>query len=168
MGRGKPADKSVGSQFGRHAALDAHAPADLNDLPRAQLGEPEAAQGLHMDKHVRGAFTAGEEAEAPYAVEPLHHGPLPLALRLDDNVRALRQLRRVDGRALIHAEDAKGLHALWTLQDLRMHPGAVVAGVCADDVVGWKGVPQSYECTQFLEVPPIVRFLDAVPEASFL
>ncbi len=33
---------------------------------------------------------------------------------------------------------------------LRIHPGAVVAGWFVDDVVGDKGIPQSYECTEHL------------------
>lgn len=33
---------------------------------------------------------------------------------------------------------------------LRLHPGAAIAGVFADPVVGWQGVPQSYECTEKL------------------
>ncbi len=34
---------------------------------------------------------------------------------------------------------------------LHMHPGAFVMGVFDDDIEGWLGVPQSAECTEFLE-----------------
>jgi choline dehydrogenase-like flavoprotein len=33
---------------------------------------------------------------------------------------------------------------------LRLHPGAVVAGRFGDRIEGWRGIPQSYECTEFL------------------
>jgi len=33
---------------------------------------------------------------------------------------------------------------------LRMHPGAVVAGVFEDEIAGHRGIPQSYECTEML------------------
>jgi choline dehydrogenase-like flavoprotein len=33
---------------------------------------------------------------------------------------------------------------------LRMHPGAVVAGTFDDPIDGWRGIPQSYECTEML------------------
>jgi choline dehydrogenase-like flavoprotein len=38
--------------------------------------------------------------------------------------------------------------------NLHLHPGAAVAGVFDDDIVGWKGIPQSYECTEFLDFDP--------------
>ena len=33
---------------------------------------------------------------------------------------------------------------------LRLHPGAVVAGRFDEEVAGWRGIPQSYECTEHL------------------
>jgi choline dehydrogenase-like flavoprotein len=33
---------------------------------------------------------------------------------------------------------------------LRLHPGAVVAGRFDDEIAGWRGIPQSYECTEHL------------------
>jgi len=33
---------------------------------------------------------------------------------------------------------------------LRMHPGAVAAGTFDREIAGWRGIPQSYECTEFL------------------
>ena len=75
-----------------------------------------------------------------------HHGPLPVAFRRDDDVRALRQLRRVDGRALVHAEDAEGLHALRAAQHLGVDPCSLVgclvaAGPKAGDVEQDVGKP---------------------------
>ena len=34
---------------------------------------------------------------------------------------------------------------------LHLHPGAAIAGVFEEKVESWKGVPQSYECTEFLD-----------------
>ena len=33
---------------------------------------------------------------------------------------------------------------------LRMHPGAIVAARFEREIAGWRGIPQSYECTEFL------------------
>jgi len=33
---------------------------------------------------------------------------------------------------------------------LRLHPGAIVAGRFDEQVAGWRGIPQSYECTEHL------------------
>ena len=37
---------------------------------------------------------------------------------------------------------------------LRMHPGVAVAGLFDEEVVGWKGIPQSFECTELLDYAP--------------
>ncbi|MEB2313328.1 MAG: GMC family oxidoreductase [Sorangiineae bacterium] len=34
---------------------------------------------------------------------------------------------------------------------LRMHPGVAVAGLFDERIEGWKGIPQSYECTEHLD-----------------
>jgi choline dehydrogenase-like flavoprotein len=39
-------------------------------------------------------------------------------------------------------------------RNLRMHPGAVVAGLFEQEVSGWKGIPQTYECTEWLDYAP--------------
>lgn len=36
-------------------------------------------------------------------------------------------------------------------QNLHIHPGGVVAGVFDDDIDGWRGIPQSWECTEHLD-----------------
>ncbi len=36
-------------------------------------------------------------------------------------------------------------------QSLRIHPGSVVAGVFDRDIDGWRGIPQSWECTEHLD-----------------
>ena len=37
---------------------------------------------------------------------------------------------------------------------LRIHPAALVAGVFEERVEAWRGIPQSYECTEFLDLRP--------------
>jgi choline dehydrogenase-like flavoprotein len=37
---------------------------------------------------------------------------------------------------------------------LRLHPGAVVAGLFDREIAGWRGIPQSYECTEHLSYEP--------------
>ena len=37
---------------------------------------------------------------------------------------------------------------------LRLHPGVAVAGLFDEEIIGWKGVPQSFECTEFLDFAP--------------
>lgn len=44
-----------------------------------------------------------------------------------------------------HERIGRGLH---------LHPGAIVAGVFDRDVEAWHGIPQSYECTELLDLTP--------------
>ncbi len=37
---------------------------------------------------------------------------------------------------------------------LRLHPGGIVAGIFDRPIEGWRGVPQSYECTEHLSYEP--------------
>ncbi|MBI2569792.1 MAG: GMC family oxidoreductase [Candidatus Schekmanbacteria bacterium] len=37
---------------------------------------------------------------------------------------------------------------------LHIHPGAAVAGIFDRDLHSWRGIPQSYECTEFLDFAP--------------
>src|SRR5690606_1730534 len=129
----------VRPQLSRHAAFAAMTPADLHDLPRPELGEAEPAQRLHVDEDVRGALSTCQEAEPADAVEPLHHRPLPVAFRLYHDMGALRELRGMDGRALIHAEDSERLQAFRTAEHLAVNPRPLVrrliaAGPQAGDV----------------------------------
>lgn len=38
--------------------------------------------------------------------------------------------------------------------NLRIHPAAVVAGVFDEEVAAWRGIPQSWECTEWLDLRP--------------
>jgi choline dehydrogenase-like flavoprotein len=44
-----------------------------------------------------------------------------------------------------HGRIGRGLH---------LHPGAVVAGVFDREIEAWRGIPQSYECTELLDFAP--------------
>jgi choline dehydrogenase-like flavoprotein len=35
-----------------------------------------------------------------------------------------------------------------------LHPGVAIAGLFRERIEGWKGIPQSYECTEFLDFEP--------------
>src|SRR5262245_25498889 len=109
---------AVRPQLCSHAALAAHAPADLDDLIGTQFGEPEPAQRLHMDEDIRSAFATRQKSKSTDPIEPLDPGPFPIAFRRDLHVRALRQLRWVDRCALVHAEHAKGLEAPGPFENL--------------------------------------------------
>jgi len=72
---------------------------------------------------------------------------------------------RVEARAVCLAGSAIGSAALAlrsALPDphqqagrhLHIHPGVAVAGRFADPIEGWHGIPQSYECTEFLDLRP--------------
>lgn len=39
-------------------------------------------------------------------------------------------------------------------QHLHIHPGVAVAGIFEERLESWKGIPQSYECTEFLDLRP--------------
>ncbi len=68
---------------------------------------------------------------------------------------------QVHARAVVVAASATGSAALILasgLQDrhhqvgagLHLHPGGVVGGIFDEQVWGWEGIPQSWECTEFL------------------
>lgn len=39
-------------------------------------------------------------------------------------------------------------------KSLRIHPASAIAGVFDETIEAWKGIPQSYECTEFLDLHP--------------
>lgn len=68
----------------------------------------------------------------------------------------------VHARAVVLAAAATGSSALvlasglpdpWRTagRGLRLHPGATVGGLFEEPVDAWKGIPQSWECTEFLD-----------------
>ena len=70
---------------------------------------------------------------------------------------------RIDAKVVVLAGSAVGSAALALAsglpdpdgqigRDLRMHPGAVVAGTFEDRLESWRGIPQSYECTELLDL----------------
>ncbi len=46
---------------------------------------------------------------------------------------------------------------------LRLHPGAAVAGRFTHEIAGFKGIPQSYECTEFLDFDDPAKRVWIVP-----
>lgn len=83
---------------------------------------------------------------------------------LDRDGRPLAEVR-VDASAVVLAGSAIGSAALAVASSLpdpharlgrglRMHPGVAVAGLFDERIEGWKGIPQSYECTELLDLSP--------------
>lgn len=83
----------------------------------------------------------------------------------DPATGAERHRVTIEARAVCVAASATGTPALLLRSEvpdphalvgsrLHLHPGAAVAGIFADEVVGWTGIPQSYECTEFLDFAP--------------
>ena len=71
-----------------------------------------------MHKNIEYLWTTSEKAKSTHSVEPLDHHSFPVALGNDDNMGALRQLRRMDCRRIIHAADADGLQkTVWPAND---------------------------------------------------
>lgn len=94
----------------------------------------------------------------------LHDGRRVLGVAadaLDDNGRVVSRFT-VPARAVVLSASATASAALAIASDLpdpfgragrglRLHPGAAVAGFFDERVEGWKGIPQSYECTELLD-----------------
>jgi choline dehydrogenase-like flavoprotein len=61
------------------------------------------------------------------------------------------------GSAVLHRRsglpDPHGLAG----RGLRLHPGVAVAGLMDEPIEGWRGIPQSYECTEKLSLAPGAR-----------
>lgn len=59
----------------------------------------------------------------------------------------------VGSAALAHRSGLPDPHARLG-RGLRLHPGAIVAARFEREIVGWRGIPQSYECTELLSHEP--------------
>jgi choline dehydrogenase-like flavoprotein len=111
------------------------------------------------------ALAAGATVHADAAATRILHAPGEVtgveAIALGPN-RAVRSRIRVRARVVVLAASAVGSAALARRSNLpdpygrlgrglRLHPGAVVAGRFDRPIFGWRGIPQSYECTELLE-----------------
>lgn len=94
------------------------------------------------------------------ATRVLHDGKSVLGV---EAVTANGHKVRVRTKLVVLAGSAVGSAALAIASDLpdpheqqgmalRIHPGGVVAGVFDQPLDGWKGIPQSYECTEWLDL----------------
>ena len=122
-----PCGAPSGTHLGGHQSLRPGSKAHQHVLPRPQLGQPEAAQRLHVDENIGRALAAREEAETAQPIEPLHLRPLEPAGRRHGNVGARRRhLRRMHRRRFVHGDDAEGLQAARALQHLDHHARAFI------------------------------------------
>jgi choline dehydrogenase-like flavoprotein len=101
------------------------------------------------------------------AVRVLHDGTRArgvLAEVRDPDGRVRAELR-VDSECVVLAGSAIGSAALAVAsglpdphsrlgRGLRLHPGIAVAGWFDQRIEGWRGIPQSYECTEHLDLAP--------------
>jgi len=78
---------------------------------------------------------------------------------------ALRHKVTIEARAVCLSASATGTPALLQRSEvpdphalvgsrLQLHPGVAVAGVFDDPMFAWTGIPQGYECTEFLDFSP--------------
>jgi choline dehydrogenase-like flavoprotein len=110
------------------------------------------------------AVAAGARVYSDVEVQRLVHdgkrvgGVKGVVRDADGSVRASMDIRAT---TVVLAASAVGSAALARASDvpdpnkvlgrgLRLHPGGVVAGRFDDAVEGWRGIPQSYECTEHL------------------
>jgi choline dehydrogenase-like flavoprotein len=87
------------------------------------------------------------------------------AVGVDARDRRTGEVVTVRARAVVLAASAVGSAALAIASDLNdpahrhgaglhLHPGAAVAGLFDRDIDGFRGIPQSWECTQWLRFDP--------------
>jgi choline dehydrogenase-like flavoprotein len=111
------------------------------------------------------AVTAGARVYADVRVVRVTHEAGRVtgvdAVALDDLGNAHANVR-IDAKVVVLAASAVGSAALAIAsdlpdphdqigRDLRIHPGAVAAGTFDDELDSWRGIPQSYECTEHLD-----------------
>ena len=96
-------------------------------------------QILHDERHVKGvvATTLGAD-RAPTGQLNISANAVVLAGSAIGSSALMLKSNVPDRSSLI----GTGLH---------LHPGVAVAGLFAHDVEGWKGIPQSVECTELLD-----------------
>jgi len=111
------------------------------------------------------AVTAGARVYADVRVTRVTHEAGRVtgidAVALDDQGRAHAKVR-IGAKVVVLAASAVGSAALAIAsglpdphdqigRGLRIHPGAVAAGTFDEEVDSWRGIPQSYECTEHLD-----------------
>src|SRR6185295_9095133 len=101
-----------------HKAFRAISVAYKDDLAGSKLGKAITAQRLHMHEDVRCSLSARQESKSAQPIEPFYPGALEPTRRCDSDMRARRQLRRMNRRRFVHRDDAECLQTLRTLNRL--------------------------------------------------
>src|SRR5689334_8552736 len=148
-------DRAIRTQLRSHATLSAIAPPNQDHLIRSELRKSETPKRFHVHENIRCPFTPSQEAKAANPVEPFDAGPFPVALGRHLHVGPLRQLRGMDRRAFVHAENAEGLQASWALEHLTVYSGALVGGLVT-------ACPEAGDVQQDIG-EPIVGHDEAIP-----
>ncbi|GIW72278.1 MAG: oxidoreductase [Planctomycetota bacterium] len=134
-----------------------------------ELGCPFDAKQNALKVFIAEAVEAGALVLADTWAERLEHDrrrvrAVEAAVR-DPRTGAVRHRVRIEARAVCAAASATGTPALllrsavpdpYRLVGSRLflHPGTAVAGIFAEPIHGWRGIPQSYECTEWLDLGP--------------
>ena len=91
----------VGLEFCRDETVWSFAVAHQHRLVRPELGEAAAPKRFHMDKNI-GRLRTGKKAKPVQSIEPFYHRSFPVAFWSDNDMGAMRQLRRMDGHRIVH------------------------------------------------------------------
>jgi choline dehydrogenase-like flavoprotein len=113
-------------------------------LPQAEA----AGASIYADVRVKRILHDGKSVRGVEAVACDAEGRAKAHVRVRARVVVLAA-SAVGSAALARASgipDPNGLLG----RGLRMHPGAAVAGRFDRPITGWRGIPQSYECTEYL------------------
>jgi choline dehydrogenase-like flavoprotein len=133
-----------------------------------EVGCPYDAKQNAAKVLVPQAMNAGADVMCGVrAVRVLHDGTRTrgLVAEVRDPDGHVRAELRVDSECVVLAGSAIGSAALAVAshlpdphlrlgRGLRLHPGIAVAGWFDQRIEGWRGIPQSYECTEHLDLAP--------------
>jgi choline dehydrogenase-like flavoprotein len=134
-----------------------------------ELGCPFDAKENALKVYIASAVEAGAAVLADtWAVRVRWSGRRASgvdAVVRDPETGAERHRVSVEARAVCVSASATGTPALLLRSEvpdprglvgsrLFLHPGAAAAGVFDEPIYGWTGIPQSWECTEFLDFAP--------------
>src|SRR5688500_916870 len=156
----------IGVNFGSHKALLTASVTHQHDLSGTQLGQPVAAQRLHVHENVFGALAARKESESLGTVEPFDERPFETAFRNHHDMGALiLHLGRMYGSGRVHRNDPEGLQAAFALPDethdtgafeRRLETIAPEAGHVDQDIPRFCAVGE-YETVPLGDIEPLYR-----------
>jgi choline dehydrogenase-like flavoprotein len=115
---------------------------DAVDHGARVVSEVRAERVLHDGRHVRGVLAVA-----------LGRNGAPRAEIVIDADRVVLAGSAIGSAVLGKRSALPDPHARLG-RGLRLHPGVAVAGLFEKRIEGWRGIPQSYECTELLDFAP--------------